>query len=74
MCSRGCCLRSMEFLAGHRSGHVVEAQLAEMHPRDPKRQRVECSPQARIGRQDFQQGIGSRQPVRHPCNLVGREV
>src|SRR5262249_32437179 len=32
------------------------------------------SPQARIGRQGFQEDICSRQSVRHPCDLVGRQV
>jgi hypothetical protein len=64
-CSRG---------HAHRSGHVVERQRAALHPRDSKRQRVECSPQARIGCQGFQEDICSRQLVRHPCDLIGRQV
>ena len=51
-----------------------QQHLPLLHPCDPKRQRVEYSPQARIGRQGFQEDICSRQPVRHPCDLVGRQV
>jgi hypothetical protein len=58
---------------GHRPGQVVELQHSCLHRHQGKRQGAQASPEAWVGAERLNEGLGLRQSARNPGDLLGRQ-